>query len=109
MLTTEEAAKYLGVTKGYLYKLTMQKKIPYYKPFGNKNYFRREDLERVIQTNPAGARTEANSDIIELSKIDTGSLLAEISRRGFYGTLTKRSEAEKEAYTIKKEYVIKLK
>ena len=36
MLTSEEAAKYLGVTTGYLYKLTMRKKIPYYKPFGNK-------------------------------------------------------------------------
>jgi len=110
MLTTEEAAKYLGLSKGYLYKLTMQKKITYYKPFGNKNYFRREDLDQVIKNNPAGAeRAEDNSDKIELSKISIGDLLAEISRRGFYGTLTKKEEAEKQAYTVKKEYVIKLK
>ena len=28
MLTTQEAAAFLGLTVGYLYKLTMQKKIP---------------------------------------------------------------------------------
>lgn len=110
MLTSEEAAKYLGVTTGYLYKLTMRKKIPYYKPFGNKNYFCRTDLDRYMRTNPAGAKqAENNSGQTELEKIPTSELLAEISKRSFYGTLTKREETEKEAYSLAKEYVIKLK
>ena len=110
MLTTQEAAKYLGVTAGYLYKLTMKKKLPYYKPFGNKNYFRREDLDQIMKTNPAGAaQAKEDNDQIDLAKIPTGELLAEISRRGFYGTLTKREQTEKEAYSLTKEYVIKLK
>lgn len=31
LLTTVEAAEYLGLKKSYLYKLMMKKKIPYYK------------------------------------------------------------------------------
>lgn len=50
-LSTREAAEFLGLSVGYLYKLTMQKKVPYYKPFGNKCYFKREELEQLIETN----------------------------------------------------------
>ena len=51
MLTTQEAAAFLGLTAGYLYKLTMQKKIPYYKPFGNRCYFKRDELAQILQSN----------------------------------------------------------
>ena len=51
MLTTEEAMKYLGVTRSYLYKLTMRKLIPHYKPMGKLCYFNRHELEAWLQTN----------------------------------------------------------
>ncbi len=51
MLTTQEAAAFLGLTVGYLYKLTMRKKIPYYKPFGNRCYFKRDELAQILQSN----------------------------------------------------------
>lgn len=51
MLTTQEAADFLGFTIGYLYKLMMQKKIPYYKPFGNRCYFKRDELSQLLQNN----------------------------------------------------------
>ena len=51
VLTTDEAAKYLGVSKSYLYKLTMQQKIPHYKPLGKMCYFNRVELEQWLQTN----------------------------------------------------------
>lgn len=51
MLTTKEAADFLGFSVGYLYKLTMQKKIPYYKPFGNRCYFKRDELSKLLQSN----------------------------------------------------------
>ena len=34
VLTSDEAAKYMGVSKSYLYKLTMRQQIPHFKPMG---------------------------------------------------------------------------
>lgn len=47
-LTVKEAAFYLNLAKGYLYKLMMRKAIPYYKPMGKKCYFKRSDLNEWI-------------------------------------------------------------
>lgn len=49
MLTTKDAAQFLGLSVGYLYKLTMQKKIPYYKPFGNRCYFKKDELQQILE------------------------------------------------------------
>ena len=43
-MTAEEAAKYMGITMSYLYKLTHLKMIPYTRPFGKKIYFEREAI-----------------------------------------------------------------
>lgn len=42
-LTTKEAAAFLGYKPSYLYKLTMWRKLPYYK-VGRGVRFKREDL-----------------------------------------------------------------
>ena len=44
VLTSDEAAVYMGVSKSYLYKLTMRKQIPHYKPMGKMCYFNRAEL-----------------------------------------------------------------
>ena len=51
VLTSEEAAKYMGVSKSYLYKLTMRQEIPHYKPKGKMVYFNRKELEQWLQSN----------------------------------------------------------
>ena len=51
VLTSDEAAKYMGVSKSYLYKLTMTKQIPHYKPTGKICYFNRKELEQWLQLN----------------------------------------------------------
>lgn len=51
VLTADEAAKYLGVKKTYLYKLTMRRQIPHFKPLGKMCYFNRLELEQWLQTN----------------------------------------------------------
>ena len=51
VLTSDEAAKYLGISKSYLYKLTMQQKIPHYKPMGKMCYFNRQELVTWLQAN----------------------------------------------------------
>ncbi len=58
VLTTDEAAKYLGVSKSYLYKLTMQQKIPHYKPLGKMCYFNRVELEQWLQSNRIATEDE---------------------------------------------------
>lgn len=58
VLTSDEAAKYMGVSKSYLYKLTMQQKIPHYKPMGKMCYFNRLELEGWLQANRVATADE---------------------------------------------------
>ena len=48
ILTTEEAAVYLGMRVSYLHKLTSNRKIPHRKPNGGKLYFLREELDKWV-------------------------------------------------------------
>ena len=58
VLTSDEAAKYMGVSKSYLYKLTMRQQIPHYKPMGKMCYFNRAELEQWLQSNRVSTSTE---------------------------------------------------
>ena len=49
LMTTAEAADYLGVKKSYLNKLMMKKVIPYYKPNGKLCYFDEADLDHWLR------------------------------------------------------------
>ncbi len=51
VLTSDEVAKYMGISKSYLYKLTMRGEIPHYKPLGKMCYFNRLELEQWLQNN----------------------------------------------------------
>lgn len=51
VLTSDEAAAYMGISKSYLYKLTMKQLIPHYKPMGKMCYFNRKELESWLQNN----------------------------------------------------------
>lgn len=58
VLTSNEAARYLGISKSYLYKLTMGQKIPHYKPMGKMCYFNRLELEGWLQSNRVATEAE---------------------------------------------------
>ena len=60
VLTSDEAARYLGISKSYLYKLTMKQQIPHYKPMGKMCYFDRNELEAWITCNRASTNEELN-------------------------------------------------
>jgi excisionase family DNA binding protein len=60
VLTSDEAAKYMGVSKSYLYKLTMRQQIPHYKPMGKMVYFNRLELEEWLQRNRVSTEDEIN-------------------------------------------------
>lgn len=51
VLTSGEAALYMGLSKNYLYKLTSQNKIPHYKPLGKMCFFNRLEIEKWLQSN----------------------------------------------------------
>lgn len=67
VLTSDEAAKYMGVSKSYLYKLTMQQKIPHYKPMGKMCYFNRLELEEWLQANRVATADELSQRAQRLS------------------------------------------
>jgi excisionase family DNA binding protein len=58
ILTSEEVAKYMGISKSYLYKLTMRQQIPHYKPMGKMCYFNRAELMRWLQRNRVSTDSE---------------------------------------------------
>nr|WP_304651346.1 helix-turn-helix domain-containing protein [Bacteroides acidifaciens] len=58
VLTSDEAAQYMGISKSYLYKLTMRGEIPHYKPMGKMCYFNRAELEEWLQSNRIATSTE---------------------------------------------------
>jgi len=64
VLTSDEAAAYMGVSKSYLYKLTARKEIPHYKPNGKMCYFNRKELEQWLQSNRVSTDAELSQQAL---------------------------------------------
>lgn len=62
LLTTTEAAKYLGLKPSYLYKLMMRRSIPYYKPNGKLCFFSKADLDTWLTNIRVKSQAEIDSD-----------------------------------------------
>jgi excisionase family DNA binding protein len=58
VLTAQEAALYLGWSISYLYKKTMLRDVPHYKPEGKKLYFDRLELESWMKRNRVASKDE---------------------------------------------------
>lgn len=73
VLTSDEAAQYLGISKSYLYKMTMKQQIPHYKPMGKMVYFYRKELEQWVLANRISTADEieerANNYCMRRAKI----------------------------------------
>ena len=67
ILTTEEASRYLGMSKSYLYKLTMRQVIPYYRPNGKYVYFERSELDKWLRNNPIRTQEQIASDALKFT------------------------------------------
>lgn len=57
MLTVDETARYIGVSKAYLYHLTASGKIKHYKPF-KQIYFRKDEVDLFLQQNPVASQED---------------------------------------------------
>ncbi len=62
VLTFDEAARFLGFSKSYLYKLTAGNRIPYYKPQGKMVYFEKAALEDWLRQNPVKTDSQISQD-----------------------------------------------
>lgn len=62
ILTMDDAAAFMGVTKCNLYKLVSAKRIPHYKSVGGKfTYFKRTELEQWL----TAVRVPTNEELAE--------------------------------------------
>ena len=61
-LTVEELASYLGVKTSYVYKMTHNREIPYYKPGGKMVYFNREEIDEWVLSQRVATANEIRSE-----------------------------------------------
>lgn len=57
-ITIKDAAKFLGFSAGYLYKMVKKKEIPYYQPTGNKILFDKEEIEKWVKNSKVSENHE---------------------------------------------------
>ena len=69
VLTSDEAAAYLGVSKSCIYKLTMGRKIPHYKSEGGKLcYFDRKEIINWMKAHRVATQEELDAKAREIVK-----------------------------------------
>ena len=57
-LNFKEAARYIGISPGYLYKLTSAGMIPFSKPTGKMNFFSKSKLDEWLLSNQSKSRQQ---------------------------------------------------
>lgn len=57
-LTLDEVVVYTGMKKSYLYKLTHERIIPFYKPNGKTLFFNREEIDEWLLKNKSASHAE---------------------------------------------------
>lgn len=57
-LTLEQLQKMTGFSKSYIYKLTSSRTIGFFKPFGKKIYFSKEEIDAKFKTNRINSKNE---------------------------------------------------
>ena len=62
MLTIEEAAQFLNVSKHTVYRLTSQHRIKFYKPTGKRIYFDKADLNEWMKSKAVKSDAEIKAD-----------------------------------------------
>ena len=67
VLTSDEAAAYLGISKSALYKLTMGRKIPFYKS-AKLCYFDRQEIIDWMKSHRVATQEELDAKAREIVK-----------------------------------------
>lgn len=62
VLTVEEAAKFMGMARSSLYKMTSDQSIPFYRPNGKMIFFEKSDILSWIRKNRVSSREEIEEE-----------------------------------------------
>ena len=62
VLTVEEAAKFMGLARSSLYKMTCEQSIPFYRPNGKMIYFEKDALDAWLRQNPVKTQTQISQE-----------------------------------------------
>ena len=62
VLTLEEAAKFMGIARSSLYKMTHEQTIPFYKPNGKMIFFEKSDLLAWVRKNRVSFEAEISEE-----------------------------------------------
>ena len=62
VLTVEEAAKFMGMARSTLYKMTCDQSIPFYRPNGKMIFFEKADILSWIRKNRVSSQDEINEE-----------------------------------------------
>lgn len=68
ILTLEEAAMFMGVTRSMLYKLTHRQEIPFYKPNNKMVYFEKSELVKWLRRNPVASQLQISEEAKNIIK-----------------------------------------
>lgn len=63
ILTLDETADYLNLSKSALYKMTSKKEIPFYNPGGKKIYFKKTEIESWVFSKKSDSIEEIDDEI----------------------------------------------
>ena len=66
VMNLDEAAKFIGISRSTLYKLTHEQAIPFYKPNGKMVFFEKTDLLAWIRQNRYSSKTEISEEADKL-------------------------------------------
>ncbi len=66
VLTLEEAALFMGISRSTLYKMTHSNAIPFYRPNGKLIYFEKSELLAWMRKNRAASTEEVNGKAKEI-------------------------------------------
>ena len=62
VLTVEEAAKFMGMARSSLYKMTSDQTIPFYRPNGKMIFFEKTDILSWIRKSRVSSREEIEEE-----------------------------------------------
>lgn len=62
VLNLEEAAKFMGIARSSLYKMTHEQAIPFYKPNGKMIFFEKTDLLAWVRQNRVASQHEISEE-----------------------------------------------
>jgi len=64
MLTTDEAAELMGISKSSLYKMTARNDLPTYKPGGKKVYLKRTEIIEWLASQRHSSKAEIEQEAL---------------------------------------------